>query len=115
MHGVGGVRLAPPSLAGATLKLQDGEGFTAVYQPPPLRAHGLPSSAQLREGRARGDGEKKRAWKKTTSSSSNRSGSSNTNKGLSAEQGQSIIVELAVGALKEFAAKLARRDDILQV
>lgn len=127
--GGGGVRLAPPSVAGATLKLQEGRGFTAVVvssQPPPLCAQGLPSSAQLRlrEGRgARGGdegGERKRVWrKKTTINNGSASGNSGDIKGLmSAEQGRSgtATVELVADALKkEFAVKLARRDDILQV
>lgn len=85
-----------PCLAGATLqRSEDGGGFTAVRQPPLRASKGLPSYKQVNDGFAR-----KRAKERKSASNAN----SATSRG-----GTNNSTDL------EFAAQIARRDDILQV
>lgn len=110
--------LAAPFLAGATLQLKEGGGFTAVRGGPPLRGKGLPSKAQVNEGLTRSATKERKLAAKNSSGN----GSSLNNKASGAEHNKSrgANVEPGTGTTtreeeEEFAVMLARRDDVLQV
>lgn len=110
--------LAPPFIAGATLQLQDGGGFTAVRRPP-FSAKGLPSGTQVNEGLAR-RANKAPGWLTATPVATNKTG---IGKASGVEQaaksnnreGTPVVVELGTDVKEDFATRVARRDDILQV
>lgn len=108
----GGMEAAPkhvdsqipsPFLVGATLQLRPGGGFTAVRRPP-LCAKGLPSATQVNKGLAKSAQEERKIALKNSSK-----------KASGADQGHGPTVELGADIKKEFAARIARRDDVLQV
>lgn len=101
--------IALPCLAGATLQPKEGGGFKPVRQPP-FRRKGLPSSKKLEESFAR------RMAKEGKLMSSKASNNNNASSGGGSEQGRTPdAAEQRAGDREEFVAKMARRDDILQV
>lgn len=100
--------IALPCLAGATLQPKEGGGFKSKRQPPLVRK-GLPSSKKIEESFAR-------KIAKEGKLASNKADNINAGSGGGLEQGRTPHpAELRVGDREEFVAKMARRDDILQV
>lgn len=104
----GNGQLGPLSLAGvgAMLHLQDGGRFTGVRQPP-LVGKGLPSAAQINDRLARGT--KGRSLSDKVSSSTNGANKSDQ------EGTRGTPVKLGASTKQDFEARIARRDDLLQV
>lgn len=108
--------LAPPFLAGATLRLEDGGGFTASRRPP-LSAKGLPSGTQVNAGLATRP-EAPRSLAASPVPPKTSTGTKVARGGV--EQAAKSNwgggpVELSTEVKEDFAARVARRDDILQV
>ncbi|CAM9314335.1 unnamed protein product [Ectocarpus fasciculatus] len=98
-------QVALPYLAGAALRHKDGGGLMATRQPPLRPSKGLPSSTQISKASAR----RRAKERKRTSTSNIREGAF-----MGSEPDRPATVELSSGEREEFAAKVARRDDILQ-
>lgn len=99
-------QIALPCLAGAALRHRDGGGLMATRQPPLRPSKGLPSSTQISKASAR----RRAKERKITSTSNKREGAL-----MGSEPDRPATAELSRGEREEFAAKVARRDDILQV
>ncbi|CAN0032928.1 unnamed protein product, partial [Scytosiphon promiscuus] len=112
--GAGERQTVLPCVAGASLQVREGGGFTAIRQPPLRAAHGngLPSFSKVNEGLIRRRAKKHQLVSKTTrrTSVSERHGSGGTGEG----RDPTAAAELSAGAREDFAVKVARRDDILQ-
>ncbi len=109
--------IALPCLAGATLQPKEGGGFKTVRQPP-FKRKGLPSSKKLEESFARRMAKegKLMSRKATNNNNTNNNNNNNASSGGGLEQGRTPnAAELRAGDREEFVAKMARRDDILQV
>lgn len=108
--------LAPPFLSGATLHLQDGGGFTTARRPL-LCAKGLPSGTQVNEGLARRVEASRSltapplALKTSIRKKAARGGGEQAAKSNCGGD----PIELGTAMKEDFAARVARRDDILQV
>lgn len=99
-------QIALPCLAGAALRHKDGGGLMATRQPPLRPSKELPSSTQISKASAR-----RRARERKIASTSNiREGAL-----TGSEPDRPATAELGSGEREEFAAKVPRRDDILQV
>lgn len=96
---------ALPVFAGATLQLHEGGRFTS-FRRPPLRGKGLPSGSQVNDGLSRGKKERRPAAKSMLASSHVHDHQQMQYPGL---------VDLGAEATQDFAARLAERDDVLQV
>lgn len=108
--------LAPPFLAGATLHLQDGGGFTAARRPP-LSAKGLPSGTQVNEGLARrADAPRSLVASPVAPKTSigKKAARGGVEQAVKSNWGGGPV-ELGTEVKDDFAARVARRDDMLQV
>lgn len=101
-------QLGPPFLAGAgqLRRLQDGGRFTGVRQPP-LIGHGLPSATQINDGLVRGAKGRRLADEVSSIRDDARKSDPECTRGTS--------VDLGAGTKQDFEARIARRDDLLQV
>ncbi|CAN0059978.1 unnamed protein product, partial [Ectocarpus sp. 4 AP-2014] len=98
-------QMALPCLAGAALRHKDGGGLMATRQPPLRPSKELPSSTQISKASAR-----RRAKERKMASTSN----IRERVSMDSEPDRPATAELGSAEREEFAAKVARRDDVLQ-
>lgn len=106
-------QIALPCVAGASLQLKEDGGLTAIRQPPLRASKGLPSFSKENKGLARRKAKERQLLSKAINGTTANRGRG----GMGAEDGRgdAAAPELSAGAREEFAFKVARRDDILQV
>ncbi|CAM9929921.1 unnamed protein product [Ectocarpus sp. 12 AP-2014] len=98
-------QIALPCLVGAALRHKNGGGLMATRQPPLRPSKELPSSTQISKASAR------RRAKERKMASTSKIGEGAL---MDSEPDRPATAELGSGEREEFAAKVARRDDILQ-
>ncbi|CAM9207477.1 unnamed protein product, partial [Hapterophycus canaliculatus] len=97
-----------PCIAGASLQLQEGGGFTAIRQPPLRASKGLPSFSKVNKGLIRNRAKERQLVSKASS------GTTTDRGGMEDGRGYTATAELGVRARQDFTINVSRRDDILQ-